>query len=246
LSEHSSETQGQRDDTNKRQERADRILDAAQGLVLRYGYRKTTIDDIARQAGVAKGTIYLHWKTREDLFMDLLLREKVKISREVEQEMLNDPEGFSLYTMLKYALQASFRNPLNKAILLRDSDLLGEMVNAAYREDEIMQQFAVFKTMLEQQREQGLIRADMTVDAQINLIEAVIIGFLTYDQYMPEQMRLNDNEKAALAAETLRRTLALEKPDTNTQNTMQQQYNQLMDMVEEYRLKKEHRDEQSH
>jgi hypothetical protein len=148
--------------------------------------------------------------------------------------------------MLKYALQASFRNPLNKAILLRDSDLLGEMVNAAYREDEIMQQFAVFKTMLEQQREQGLIRADMTVDAQINLIEAVIIGFLTYDQYMPEQMRLNDNEKAALAAETLRRTLALEKPDTNTQNTMQQQYNQLLDMVEEYRLKKEHRDEQSH
>jgi hypothetical protein len=63
---------------------------------------------------------------------------------------------------------------------------------------------------------------------------------------MPEQMRLNDNEKAALAAETLRRTLALEKPDANIQNTMQQQYNQILDMVEEYRLKKEHRDEQSH
>src|SRR5690242_10087714 len=128
-------------EAGRRQERAHRILDAAAALVLRYGYRKTTIDDIARQAGVAKGTIYLHWKTREDLFLDLLLREKVKVSREVEQEMLNDPEGFSLYTMLKYALQASFRKPLSKAILLRDSDLLGEMVNAAYREDDIMQQF---------------------------------------------------------------------------------------------------------
>ncbi len=62
------------EDRSRRQGRADRILDAAAELILRWGYRKTTIDDIARQAGVAKGTIYLHWKTREDLFMALLTR----------------------------------------------------------------------------------------------------------------------------------------------------------------------------
>ncbi len=60
------------EDRSRRQERADRILDAAAELILRWGYRKTTIDDIAKQAGVAKGTIYLHWKTREDLFMALI------------------------------------------------------------------------------------------------------------------------------------------------------------------------------
>ncbi len=49
----------------KRQERAERILDAAAALIQRWGYNKTTIDDIAKQAGVAKGTIYLHWKTRD-------------------------------------------------------------------------------------------------------------------------------------------------------------------------------------
>ena len=58
---------------SKREERADRILDAAANLILRWGYKKTTIDDIAKQAGVAKGTIYLHWKTREDLFVALLI-----------------------------------------------------------------------------------------------------------------------------------------------------------------------------
>ena len=50
---------------SKRQVRAERILDAAATLVERWGYHKTTIDDIAKQAGVAKGTIYLHWKTRD-------------------------------------------------------------------------------------------------------------------------------------------------------------------------------------
>ncbi len=35
-------------------ERAQRILDAVEELTLRWGYSKTTIDDIAKQAGVAK------------------------------------------------------------------------------------------------------------------------------------------------------------------------------------------------
>jgi len=52
----------------RRQERARRILDAAVALILLWGYNQTAIDDVARQAGVAKGTIYLlYWKTRENL-----------------------------------------------------------------------------------------------------------------------------------------------------------------------------------
>ncbi|WP_163569887.1 helix-turn-helix domain-containing protein [Fodinicola feengrottensis] len=56
--------------------RAERVLDAAAELIVRWGYDKTTIEDIARaRRGRAKGTIYLHWKTREDLFIALLRRE---------------------------------------------------------------------------------------------------------------------------------------------------------------------------
>ncbi|MBV8695914.1 MAG: helix-turn-helix transcriptional regulator, partial [Ktedonobacteraceae bacterium] len=45
---------------SKQQERAEHILDVAAALIVRWGYGKTTLDDIARQVGVAKGTIYLH------------------------------------------------------------------------------------------------------------------------------------------------------------------------------------------
>ena len=38
--------------------RAERLLDAAADLIARFGYDKTTINDIAGQAGVAKGTVY--------------------------------------------------------------------------------------------------------------------------------------------------------------------------------------------
>jgi AcrR family transcriptional regulator len=60
---------------SKREQRADRILDAAAALMQRWGYNKTTMDDIVRLSGVAKGTIYLPWKTREDLFLALMRRE---------------------------------------------------------------------------------------------------------------------------------------------------------------------------
>ena len=56
-------------------EREQRILDAAANLIAHYGYDKTTVDEIAREAGVSKGAIYLHFKSKEDLFEALLLRE---------------------------------------------------------------------------------------------------------------------------------------------------------------------------
>ncbi|WP_234322969.1 helix-turn-helix domain-containing protein, partial [Streptomyces sp. NRRL S-350] len=51
-----------------RQERAERILDTTAELLEQHGYRRVTIDDVASRAGIGKGTVYLHWKTREALF----------------------------------------------------------------------------------------------------------------------------------------------------------------------------------
>src|SRR5437764_14821899 len=81
--------QGQIEERSKREQRANRILDAAAELMLRWGYNKTTIDDIARYAGVAKGTIYLHWKTREDLFTALMKREYIRLVEDVQQRIAN-------------------------------------------------------------------------------------------------------------------------------------------------------------
>ena len=58
-----------------RVERADRILDTARQLLLSWGYRRVTIDELARRAGVGKGTIYLHWRSREEVFHAVSARE---------------------------------------------------------------------------------------------------------------------------------------------------------------------------
>jgi len=45
------------------------ILDAAGQLFEHYGYRKTTIEEIAQEARIGKGTVYLHFKNKEDVGM---------------------------------------------------------------------------------------------------------------------------------------------------------------------------------
>ena len=80
-------------EVSRRQERAHRILDAAAALILRWGYNKTTIDDVSRQAGVAKGTINLHWKTREELFAALIKREKVELAEDLKQRIRDVRQG---------------------------------------------------------------------------------------------------------------------------------------------------------
>ncbi|HMF15381.1 MAG TPA: helix-turn-helix domain-containing protein [Gemmataceae bacterium] len=44
-----------------------RILDAAEHLIARLGYQKTTVDDIAAEARISKRTIYLHFPSKEEI-----------------------------------------------------------------------------------------------------------------------------------------------------------------------------------
>jgi AcrR family transcriptional regulator len=52
----------------------DRILDAAERLLARYGYQKTTMDDLAREAGIGKRTIYLHFASKEEVALSSIDR----------------------------------------------------------------------------------------------------------------------------------------------------------------------------
>ena len=47
----------------------DSILDATDRLLARYGYRKMTVEDIAVEAGIGKGTIYLHFTSKEEVVL---------------------------------------------------------------------------------------------------------------------------------------------------------------------------------
>jgi AcrR family transcriptional regulator len=62
----------------------DLILDAADRLLARYGYRKMTIDDLAREVGIGKGTVYLHFKSKEDVALSRIDRVIERLKTELK------------------------------------------------------------------------------------------------------------------------------------------------------------------
>lgn len=201
--------QEQTGERSKREERADRILDAAAELMLRWGYNKTTIDDIARYAGVAKGTIYLHWKSREDLFTALMQREYIRLAEDIKQRIASDPEGGTLRGIMKHTMLGTMKSPLTKAVFLRDTDLLGEWLRKE-QEDSVTfsQQIDQAFAFIEHFRAQGVVRDDMDARRLLYMLDAITIGFLVIDQYMPGDFKYSDEEIAEMTAEVIERTLA--------------------------------------
>jgi TetR/AcrR family fatty acid metabolism transcriptional regulator len=53
----------------------DLVLDSARRCFSRHGYRKTSMDEVAAEAGVAKGTVYLYCRNKQDLFVAAVERE---------------------------------------------------------------------------------------------------------------------------------------------------------------------------
>ena len=72
----------------------DSILDATDRLLARYGYGKMTINDLAKEVGIGKGSIYLHFSSKEEIALShvdrIIERLCVKLSEIMEQKISNE------------------------------------------------------------------------------------------------------------------------------------------------------------
>src|SRR5207302_2286127 len=68
----------------QRQEREALILQAAEEVLAEKGYHETSMDEIAARVGIAKGTVYLHFPSKEDLVVALYEGNVQKMSQAVE------------------------------------------------------------------------------------------------------------------------------------------------------------------
>ena len=71
-------------------EKMESILDTAKKMFARYGLRKTSLDEVARMARVAKATIYNYFGSKDRVYLEVLRREidelVEKVSSSVDQE----------------------------------------------------------------------------------------------------------------------------------------------------------------
>src|SRR5947208_4447729 len=75
----------------QRQEREALILQAAEEVLMEKGYYETSIDEIAARVGIAKGTVYLHFPSKEDLVVTIFARNMQTLLEGVDDIIANQP-----------------------------------------------------------------------------------------------------------------------------------------------------------
>jgi AcrR family transcriptional regulator len=203
-------------DPGHRAERATAILDAAADLLLRHGYRRVTIDDVAAGANIGKGTIYLHWKTREQLFSAVFEREVLYAVDELRQALRQDPHVCLLHRFARTYFLAIVNRPLLRGFLLADPDLLGKLTASrdTTRDDRHVGMSRAYLQLLAQH---GLLRDDMDIDEIRYAYQATFEGFLQQEGAAPADGLA---QRADLLARTIRRAFEsdLALPDTELQD----------------------------
>lgn len=185
-------------------ERADRILDAAAELLARWGYRKVTVDEVARRADVGKGTVYLHWRSRDDLLFAVLLREGAAVFDELVQGMRADPTEVALHRYVRTIFLQAMRRPLLAAIYTRDAEVLGRLVATDGSRGVVHSKITLSTEYLALLAEHGLLRADLPVEQIGYGLGAAVLGHVSIDPMLPPELALPVESKADLLAGTIR------------------------------------------
>lgn len=133
-----------------RESRRAELLDAAAGVFARKGYRASSIEDIIERAGIARGTFYLYFESKLEIFLAIMdesvkgLREAAQAESEREFDA-RDPRG-ALKAALRAWLEHFAQRRDRAAVVIRhgasvDPDYqrkVGRVVDAMYGRWEIL------------------------------------------------------------------------------------------------------------
>jgi len=154
-----------------------KILDAARDRMHHYGFKKTTIDEIAADAGVGKGTVYLYFDSKEDLALAILVQFKERTILRM-QEIAHDPDktlSAKLTEMLSFpiieAQESCNTNSGAIEIIMSVRPHIQSRLRP-YFEHEI----AVLAEVLEEGNQQGLLDVADTMGAS-RVLKYMVNGF---------------------------------------------------------------------
>jgi AcrR family transcriptional regulator len=160
-------------------ERAGRVLDAAADLLVRWGYQRVTIDEVARLAGVGKGTVYLHFRSKDAMFLSVLLRSHHTLISAMAARMEDDPDEVLPSRMMRSVYLDLVADPIARPLYLGDGEVLGRLAHEAAATlggiGELRD--AIVREQVELLRAAGAMRTDLGVDAQLYVLTAVGAGF---------------------------------------------------------------------
>jgi TetR/AcrR family acrAB operon transcriptional repressor len=166
--------------------REERILNAAEKLIIHYGYDKTSVSDIAHEAGISKGAIYLHFASKDELFEALLLRELNRYAEKWLELSEADPKGGTIISIYKNTLYAINSNPFMVRIFKQDRQLLGSYIRKEGNLFQRMGGSSLRGDFMKMMQDAGAIRKDLDPNIIAHIMNLFSVAIVTVSDIFPE------------------------------------------------------------
>ncbi len=172
------------------------IIDAAIRVFARHGYYNSRVSDIAREAGMASGTIYLYFKTKDEILVRMFrdrMAEWVEFVRKAMADVSDAPAKIRRLVLLHFKI-------------LEDNPELAEVVQVELRQGqkflrgasahEITAYFALISAVIEEGIEAGLFRRDISVPIATKMLFGAMDQLATSWVLGKRHYRLSDGADA--------------------------------------------------
>lgn len=136
------------------------ILEAARRRFLRFGVPKTKMDEIAREAGCSRTTLYAHFRNKQDLYAQLLGQDAEAFIREASEVLATEASaGRKIRHIVEITRRTYARNHVMRLALAGDAEMSLEPVAHAFTRDQEQRIVELLRRVLEEGVAEGSLRS---------------------------------------------------------------------------------------
>ncbi|MBN1820997.1 MAG: TetR/AcrR family transcriptional regulator, partial [Prolixibacteraceae bacterium] len=134
----------------------DKIIKVAQETFKKYGYRKTTMDEIAFAASKGKSSLYYYFSSKEEVFKEVIEFEANTLKKRIEEAISYENESKLQLKNYFISRMEGFRNLSNFYLAIKDDFLSNlefiEEIREKYDKDEFIMVCSILKNGIEQKK----------------------------------------------------------------------------------------------
>ncbi|EEM47841.1 TetR/AcrR family transcriptional regulator [Bacillus cereus] len=171
------------------EERRKEILETAERLFLKKGYTKTTVNDILKEIGIAKGTFYHYFKSKEEV-MDEIIMRIIKEDVTKAKRIVSNPDIPVLDKLFKILMEQS---PKSGDVKEKMIEQFHQPNNAEMHQKSLVQSIIHLSPILTEVLEQGIEEGIFSTPYPKETIELLLSSAqVIFDdglfQWKPEEM----------------------------------------------------------
>lgn len=166
---------------------AHQLLDTGEELFTTQGLKKTSLDELVAPAGIAKGSYYTFFDSKESLYLEIMLRRAPQTGAQISAALQQPPNPQNLGLMMRTITEVLVTDPLYRRLLIRPEELaaVSRRLGAEQVARVAPQLMTPLIAYLADGQRAGLLVADIPAETLLGVIRTVGLIVVHRDQFGP-------------------------------------------------------------